>query len=142
MPRSLWGVGGDDDAVTVLQVLVAALDLVGIYMGHAHFHGDGQVDDHRAVRGGLHYVQHGVAHIHGVVQLGAGEALRAVLEEEVALVFLAQLLDQLGAVGGDLLDLFLALVEHLLPLGHRGGVVKWITARGAPLTASKVRRMM
>ena len=118
------GVGGDDDAVTVLQVLVAVLDLVGIHMGHAHFHGDRQVDDHRAVRGGLHNVQHGVAHIHGVVHFGAGEALRAVLEQEVALVLLAELLDQLGAVGGDLLDLFLALVEHLLTLGHRGGVVK------------------
>ena len=118
------GVGGDDDAVTVLQVLVAVLDLVGIHMGHAHFHGDRQVDDHRAVRGGLHNVQHGVAHIHGVVHFGAGEALRAVLEQEVALVLLAELLDQLGAVGGDLLDLFPALVEHLLTLGHRGGVVK------------------
>ena len=30
------GVGGDDDAVTVLQVLVTVLDLVGIHMGHAH----------------------------------------------------------------------------------------------------------
>ena len=118
------GVGGDDDAVTVLQVLVAVLDLVGIHMGHAHFHGDRQVDDHRAVRGGLHNVQHGVAHIHGVVHFGAGEALRAVLEQEVALVLLAELLDQLGTVGGDLLDLFPALVEHLLTLGHRGGVVE------------------
>ena len=34
----------------------------------------------RQVRGGLHDVQHGVAHIHGVVHFGAGEALGAVLE--------------------------------------------------------------
>ena len=38
---------------------------------------------------------------------------RAVLEEEVALILLAQLLDQLCAVHGDLLDLLLRLVEHL-----------------------------
>ena len=48
----------------------------------------------------------------------AGEALGAVLEQEVALVLLTELLDQLCAVGGDLLDLLLALVEHLLALGH------------------------
>ena len=93
-------------------------------MGHAHFHGDRQVDDHGPVRGGLHNVQHGVAHIHGVVHFGAGEALRAVLEQEVALVLLTELLDQPGTVGGDLLDLFLALMEYLLTLGHGGGVVE------------------
>ena len=40
------GVGGDDDAVAVFQVLVAVLDLVCVDMRHAHFHGNGQVDDH------------------------------------------------------------------------------------------------
>ena len=93
-------------------------------MGHTHFDCNGQVDDHGAVRGGLHDVQHCVADLHGIVHLGAGKALGAVLKQEVALVFLAQLFDQLCAVGGDLLDLFPALVEHLLTLGHRGGVVK------------------
>ena len=116
--------GGDDHAVAVFQVLVAVLDLVCVDVRHAHFHGNGQVDDHGAVRGGLHDVQHGVAHIHRIVHLGAGKALGAVLEQEVALILLAQLLDQLCAVGGDLLDLLLALVEHLLALGHRGGIVE------------------
>ena len=131
------GMGGDDDAVAVFQVLVAVLDLVCVDMRHAHFHGNGQVDDHGTVRGGLHDVQHGVAHIHGVVHLGAGEALGAVLEQEVALILLAQLLDQLCAVGGDLLDLLLALVEHLLALGHRGGIVEVDHRAGCALDGLK-----
>ena len=118
------GVGGDDDAVTVLEVLVAVLDLVCVDVRHAHLDGDGQVDDHGAVGRGLHDVQHGVAHIHGVIHLSAGEAFGAVLEQEVAFVLLAELLDQLGTVGGDLLDLLFALVEHLLALRHGGGVIE------------------
>ena len=54
----------------------------------------------------------------------AGEALGAVLEEEVALILLAQLLDQLCAVHGDLLNLLLRLVEHLLALGDGGGIIE------------------
>ena len=118
------GVSGDDHAVAVFQVLVAVLDLVGVHMGHAHLHGHRQVDDHGALRGGLHDIQHGVAHLYGVVHLGAGKAFGAVLEQEVALVLLTELLDQLCTVHGDLLDLFLGLVEHLLPLRHGGGVVE------------------
>ena len=118
------GVGGDDDAVAVLQVLVAVLDLVGVDVRHTHLDRDGQVDDHRAVGGGLHDVQHGVADLDGVIDLGAGEAFGAVLEEEVALVLLTELFDQLCAVGGDLLDLLLGLVEYLLALGDGGGVVE------------------
>ena len=93
-------------------------------MGHAHLDRDRQVDDHGAVGGGLHDVQDRVADLDGVVHLGAGEALGAVLEEEVALILLAQLLDQLCAVHGDLLDLLLRLVEHLLALGDGGGVIE------------------
>ena len=127
------GVGGDDDAVAVLQVLVAVLDLVGVDMGHTHLHRDRQVDDHGAVGGRLHDVQHRIADLHGVVHLGAREALGAVLEEEIALVLLAQLLDQLCAVHGDLLDLLLGLMEHLLTLGDRGRVVEVDDGPGRPL---------
>ena len=127
------GVGGDDDAVAVLQVLVAVLDLVGVDMGHTHLHRDRQVDDHGAVGGGLHDVQHCIADLHGVVHLGAREALGAVLEEEIALVLLAQLLDQLCAVHGDLLDLLLGLMEHLLTLGNGSRVVEVDDGPGRPL---------
>ena len=118
------GVGGDDDAVAVLEVPVTVFDLVCVDVRHAHLNGDRKVDDHRAVGRRLHDVQHGVADLDGIIDLGAGEALRAVLEQEVALVLLTELLDQPGTVGGDLLDLFLALMEHLLTLGRGGGVVE------------------
>ena len=118
------GVGRDDHAVAVLQVLVAILDLVGVHMGHTHLHGHRQIDDHGALRGGLHDIQHGVAHLYGVVHLGAGKAFGAVLKQEIALVLLAELLYQLCAVHSDLLDLLLGLVEHLFPLRHGSGVVE------------------
>ena len=131
------GMGGDDHAVTVLEVLVAVLDLVGVDMGHTHFDCNGQVDDHGAVRGGLHDVQHCVADLHSIVHLGAGKALGAVLKQEVALVLLTQLFDQLCAVGGDLLDLFPALVEHLLALGHRGRIIEVDHCAGGTLDSLK-----
>ena len=93
-------------------------------MGHTHLHGHRQIDDHGALRGGLHDIQHGVAHLYGVVHLGAGKAFGAVLKQEIALVLLAELLDQLCAVHSDLLDLLLGLVEHLFPLRHGSGVVE------------------
>ena len=131
------GVGGDDDAVAVREVFIAILDLICVNMGHAHLNGDGQVDDHGAVGRGLHDVQHGVADLHSVIHLGAGEALRAVLKEEVALVLLAELFDQLGTVGGDPLDLLLALVEHLLPLRHGGGIIEVDDGPGGTLDSLK-----
>ena len=118
------GVGGQDHAVAVLEVLGAPFDLVGVNVRHAHFHRDRQIDDHRAVRGGLHHIQYGVANLNGVFRLGAGKAFGAVFKQEVALVFFAQLFNQLCAVNSDLLDLFLALFEHLLALGNAGGVIK------------------
>ena len=127
------GVGGEDDAVPAVEVGRAVLDLAGVDVGHAHLHRDGQVDDHGPVGGGLHDVDDGVADFQRIVGLGAGETLGAVLEQEVALVLLAELLDQPGAVGGDLLDLLFGLVEHLLPLGHRGGVVEVDDGPGRPL---------
>ena len=62
----------------------------------------GRLDDHGAIRRGLHDVENGVADLDSVFRLGAGEALGAVLKQEVALVLLAQLLDELGTIDGDL----------------------------------------
>ncbi len=112
-------------------------DLVGVDVGHAHLHRDRQVDDHGAVRRGLHDVQHGVADFHGVLRLGAGKAFGAVLKQEVALVLLAELLDQLGTVDGDLLDLLFGLLEHLLALGDAGGVVEMDDGAGRTLDGLK-----
>ena len=62
-------VGGDDDAVAVLKVLIAILNLICIDMGHTHLDRDRQVDDHGAVGGGLHDAQDRVADLNGVVHL-------------------------------------------------------------------------
>ena len=116
--------GGQNDTVAVFQVLGAPLNLVGVDVRHAHLDRDGQVDDHRAVGRGLHDVENGVADLNRVVRLGAGKAFGAVLKQEVTLVLLAQLLDELGTIDGDLFDLLLRLFEHLLALGNAGGVVE------------------
>ncbi len=118
------GMGRDDHAVAVFQMLVAVLDLVRVDMRHTHLDRNGQVDDHRTVGRGLHNVEDGVADLDSVIDFCSGEAFGAVLKQEVALVFLTQLLDECCAVGGDLLDLFLGLVEDLLTLCDRGGIVE------------------
>ena len=122
-----------DHAVPVLQIVAHVLDLVGVNVAHAHGNRHRQVDDHGLLRRGLHDVDHLVAHLQGVFRLRAGEALGAVLKAEVSGVLGGQLLYQAGAVGGDLLDLVLALFKHLLPLGHAGGVVEMDHRAGSAL---------
>ena len=129
--------GRQNNAVTIFQVFGAPLDLVGVDVRHAHLHRDRQVDDHGAVRRGLHDVENGVADLDSVFRLGTGEALGAVLEQEVALVLLAQLLDELGTIDGDLFDLLLRLFEYLLTLGDAGGVVEVDDGTGRTLDGLK-----
>ena len=126
-------VSGKNDTVTIFQVVGAPLDLVGVDVRHAHLDRDRQVDDHGAVGRGLHDVQHGVADLYGVFRLGAGKAFGAVLKQEVALVLLAQLLDELRTVDGDLFDLLFGFFEHLLALGDAGGVIKMDDGAGRTL---------
>ena len=102
-------------------------------MGHTHFHGDRQVDDDVIIFAGLQHIQHRVADLQGVFRLRSGEALGRILKAEIALVFRCQTLDQLGALDGDLLDLLLALAEHLLPLGHGYGIVEMDDGAGCTL---------
>ena len=45
------GMGGENDAVPVLEMVGAPLDLVGVDVRHAHLHGDRQIDDHGDDRG-------------------------------------------------------------------------------------------
>ena len=106
-------------------------------MGHTHFHGYRQVDDDVVAFAGFQYVQNGVAHLQRVFRFGAGEALRGILKAEIALVFRRQLFHQLRAFHGDLLDLFLALAEHLLPLGDAHGIVEMDNGAGRALAGFK-----
>ena len=77
------GVQAEDDAVTALHVAEEPLDLVGVHVGSRQFDRRRQVDDDAPVGAGIPGLDHGVAHLHDVVQLGAGEALRRVLVDHV-----------------------------------------------------------
>ena len=56
-----------------------------------------KVDDGFLIRRGLPHIQNGVAHLQRVFRLGSGEALRAVLETEIAFGLVRQLLQKLRA---------------------------------------------
>ena len=101
------------------------LDRVGVHVGGDHLHGGRQVEDDRVLRGGVHDLDHGIADFLGVGDLGAGVGLGGVLPAPVGVrVVLGDGLDQLGGVGGQLLDGLLVLAEHHLALQLGGGVVE------------------
>jgi hypothetical protein len=107
----------------VLEVPAHVLHLAGVDVGQAHLHGDGEVDDDVVGLRRLQHVQHRVADGQGVLRLRAGEALRGVLEAEIALVLRREALDQPRPLHGDVHDLLPGPAEDLLPLGHAHGVV-------------------
>ena len=86
------GVQAENNGVAVFQVLVDVLDLSGEYMRHGVLHGGGNVDNRLFLRRRLPYIQDGVADVHGVVHLRSREALRAVLEGEIAVRLIGELL--------------------------------------------------
>ena len=77
------------------------------------------------LRSRLDDVDHRIAHLNGVLRLGAGEGFRRILVIQVdALGFALKLLAQGGRVGGELLDAGLVLAEHDLTLQHGHGVIE------------------
>ena len=69
------------------------------------------------LRSRLNHIDHRIAHLHGVLRLGAGEGFRRILVIQVDALGLAlKLLAQGGRVGGELLDAGLILTEHDLAL--------------------------
>ena len=117
------GMQGDDDVVAVFQVLAHVLNLAGVYVGHGMLDRHRKVDDRLFIRRGLPHVEHRVADLQGVLRLRAGEALRAVFKAVIAAALLGQFFQKLRSLHGDLQDLLLRLMEYLLSLGHRGGIV-------------------
>ena len=81
------GMQGQGHMLPVLEVFVDVLHLTGVDVRHAHFHGDGEVDDHVVVRAGFQYVQNLVADFQSVLRLRAGEALGRILKAEVSFIF-------------------------------------------------------
>ena len=112
-------------AVATGQVAAHPLDRVGVDVRGRHLDGGGQVDDQRPLGRRLDDVGDRVAHVLGVLQLGAGVGLRGVLEPPLRVRVLRRLLDALArAVGGDLLDRFPVGAEHHAALQDRRRVVE------------------
>jgi hypothetical protein len=101
------------------------LDLVGVDVGSGHLDGGGQVEDDLPLRAGLPHVHHPLADLHRIVELGAGEALRRVLEAHVALRDTrGQLLAEDGPAHRDVDDAGPVEPEHHPALQGGGGVVE------------------
>ena len=113
----------EHDVVAVLEMLVHVSDLHRKDMRHAHLDRCRQVDDGLAVSRRLPDIEDSVADLERVLRLRARKGLRRILEAVVRTGFFRQLLQELGAVDGHLLDLFLVLAEDLLALCDRSRVV-------------------
>ena len=109
---------------TVLEVLAHVLDLRSIHVRHTHFHRDRQIDDNVVRLARLQNVENRIADLQRVFRLGARKGLRRILKAEVAFVFGRKLFDELRTVYGDLLDLLLGLLKHLLALCNADRVIE------------------
>ena len=118
------GMQGDDNVFSAVEIVVHVLDLVGVDMGHGVGNRYRQVDDHLVVRRRLPDLQHGVADLQRKLRLCSGEALRRILKAEMTLGLFPILLAEFCAKLCDLDDIFLALLKHLFPLCHGGGVIQ------------------
>ena len=76
-------VEGEHHGITVVEVGGDVLHFVGEHVRRGHFHGGGQIDDHRMLGSRLDDADHGVAHLNGVLRLGSGEGFRRVLVVQV-----------------------------------------------------------
>ena len=118
------GMETENHIVPVFQMFVHIFQLAGEHMGHGVLHRGGDIDDGLIILRGLPHIQHRVAHIHRIVYFRSRKTLRAVLEGKVAVRLGSQLQKKLRPVHCDLLDLFLALLKHLLSLSHGSGIVE------------------
>ena len=107
------------------QIVRHVFHLIGKHVRGGHFHRCRQIDDHWMFRSRLDDVDHRIAHLNGILRLGAGEGFRRILVIQVdALGFALKLLAQGGRVGGELLDAGFILTEHDLALQHGHGIIE------------------
>ena len=99
------------------------LDLIRIYIGRGHLHRGRQIDDDLLILRGTPGLLYCRADLQSVVQLGAGKALRRILQQDLPVKVRRILLHQLGADHGNLLDLFLILMEYYVPLKGGRGII-------------------
>ena len=101
-------VEGDTHAVPIMDVLVHVFYLIRVDVRQGHFYGCRKVQNHRMVRCRIPDVDYGVAHFQCVFRLGSGKAFRRVFKDEIGARILGRILvHELGAVDGNLLNLFL-----------------------------------
>jgi len=113
-----------DHGITVGQSAVHPFNLIGIHVGRAGLYRRRQVDDDRAIGGGLPGFDHGIAHVQGKVQLGGAEGFWAVLKRPGRVGLLC---GQFGYQGGmaysQIFDLVLRHAkDHIAPRWGRGVV--------------------
>ena len=118
------GMDAQDHRIPVFHMFVQILHLTGEHMGHGHLYRGWNIDDGFLFRRRLPDIQHRVAHLQRVVHLRSRKTLRTVLKGEIPFGFLRQTLQKLRPVHGKPLHFLPALVKHLLPLGHGGGIVQ------------------
>ncbi len=121
------------DAVPVFQMLMHILKLAGKHMRHCIFHGCRNVNDCFVLLRRFPHVKNCVAHLYCIINLCPRETLRTVLERKVSVRLGRQLEKKLGAVNRNLLHLFFALPENLLPLGYRGRIIQMYHCMRRPL---------
>ena len=66
---------GENDSVTILQMLIHVRDLHPIDMRHAHLHGDRQVDNRLVIGGRLPDIEHGIANFERIFRFCTREGL-------------------------------------------------------------------
>ena len=119
------GVQGDDQRVTIFNLITEPLDLICIDIRRAHFNRSGQVDDDRPIRGRRQHLVHRIADRYGEIHLRAGKALGTVLKHP--LCFRARvcgLFNQARTIDGNIANAISIETENVFPLHRRGAVVK------------------
>ena len=131
------GMDAQNHRVPVFHIFMQIFHLAGKHMGHGNLHRGGNIDDGLSLCRGLPDIQHRIANLQRILHLCARETLRTVFKGEIALHLRRDLRQQPGAVYGQLFHFFLALFKHLLPLCHRGGIVKMNDGPGRSLDRFK-----
>ena len=125
------GMEADDAALAIPEVADEPLDLVRVDVGRRHLDRRREVDDGLLLRRRLPHVADRLADRDRVVELGAREALRRVLVDDLGAVHaLGQLAHELRAADRDVGDAVAVEVEHHAALQGRGRVVE--VEDGAP----------
>ena len=92
-------------------------NLIGVNIRRRHFNGCRQINDCRLVGCRLPYIHHRFTHIQGIIQFGAGKALRAVLQAQMLGAGFGQTLgDHFGAINGNLFNPVTVAFENHPPL--------------------------